>query len=77
MKYWPDGDKYVLHEPGINREGAEFLARAGAIIIGGDNVGLEQDPGNDPENPAPVHTYLLAEAGVPILEVVNCEGNRR
>ena len=73
MKYWPDPDKYALDEPGINREGAEFLAKAGAIMIGGDNLALEHYPGADPENWEVVHTYLLAEAGVPILEVVNCE----
>jgi kynurenine formamidase len=73
MRYWPEPDKYALDEPGINREGAEFLAKAGAIVIGGDNLALEHYPGADPENWEVVHTYLLAEAGVPILEVVNCE----
>jgi kynurenine formamidase len=73
MRYWPDPDKYALDEPGLNREGAEFLAKAGAIMIGGDNIALEHYPGADPENFEVVHTYLLAEAGVPILEVVNCE----
>jgi kynurenine formamidase len=73
MKHWPDPDKYALDEPGVNREGAEFLAKAGAIVIGADNLALEHYPGADPENWEVVHTYLLAEAGVPILEVVNCE----
>jgi kynurenine formamidase len=73
MTLWPDPAGYVLSEPGLNREGAEFLATAGAIVIGADNVGLEQFPTADPENWQVVHTYLLAEAGVPILEVVNLE----
>ena len=73
MKYWPDPDKYALDEPGINRQAAEYLAKAGVIVIGGDNLALEHYPGADPENWEVVHTYLLAEAGVPILEVVDCE----
>jgi kynurenine formamidase len=73
MRAWPDRDAFLLDEPGLNREGAEFLAKAGAIVIGGDNIALEQLPSVDPDNWVPVHTYLLAEAGVPIMEVVNLE----
>lgn len=73
MTVWPDPSRYVLDEPGLNREGAEFLARAGAIVIGADNVALEQAPAADPENWQAVHTYLFAEAGVPIIEVLNLE----
>lgn len=73
MRAWPDGDRYQMNSPGLNRQGAEFLARSGAVIIGGDNSALEQMPGDDPENWIPVHTYLLAEAGVPILEVADLE----
>jgi kynurenine formamidase len=73
MKAWPDPETYVVSEPGLNREGAELLAGSGAIVIGADNVGLEQFPTADPENWQVVHTYLLAEAGVPIMEVVNLE----
>jgi kynurenine formamidase len=73
MKLWPDPDKYALDEPGINREGAEHLAKAGAIVIGADNLALEHYPGADAENWDVVHTYLFAEAGVPIMEVVNLE----
>jgi kynurenine formamidase len=73
MRAWPDGDRYQMNAPGLNRNGAEFLARAGAVIIGADNSALEQMPSADPDNWLPVHTYLLAEAGVPIMEVVNLE----
>ena len=38
-----------------------------------DNHCLEQGPSADPENWQVVHTYLLAEAGVPILEIANLE----
>lgn len=43
------------------------------MIIGSDSIALEQTPSSDPENWHPVHTYLLAEAGVPIMENVNLE----
>lgn len=73
MSLWPDPGKYMPDEPGLNREGAEFLARAGAILIGGDNLALEQLPTAEPDNWQVVHTYLLAEAGIPIMEVVDLE----
>ena len=73
MRLWPDRDAYLPNPPGINREGAEFLAKAGAIMVGADNHSLEQAPSADPENWQVVHTYLLAEAGVPILEIANLE----
>jgi len=68
MKLWPD-ISFVARTPGLNRQGAEFLAKNGAIMIGADNLTLEQTPSAEPVNFFPVHTYLLAEAGVPILEM--------
>jgi kynurenine formamidase len=68
MKLWPD-IAFVANTPGLNRQGAEFLAKNGAIMIGADNLTLEQTPSAEPVNFFPVHTYLLAEAGVPILEM--------
>ncbi|HWL71497.1 MAG TPA: cyclase family protein [Geminicoccus sp.] len=68
MKKWPDMS-FTKDTPGLNREGAEFLCKNGAIMIGADNLTLEQTPGAHPLNFFPVHTYLLAEAGVPILEM--------
>jgi kynurenine formamidase len=73
MGHWPDPAAYLPREPGLNREGAAYLAEAGASLIGSDNIALEQLPSEDPENWMTVHTYLLAEAGVPIAEVVNLE----
>jgi kynurenine formamidase len=70
---WPDPSLYLPREPGLNRAGAEWLAQRGAAMIGADNIALEHLPSADPENWLPVHTYLLAEAGVPILEVVDLE----
>jgi hypothetical protein len=36
--------------PGLNRDGAEALAMAGAIVMGSDTFCLEQMPAADPEN---------------------------
>ena len=73
MRVWPDHAAFSTNAPGINREAAEYLAKAGAVVIGGDTLSLEQIPSADPENWMVVHTYLLAEAGIPIMEVVNLE----
>lgn len=73
MRAWPDPANYMTNPPGINRAGAEFLAKGGAVTIGSDTHTLEQTPSADPENWQVVHTYLLAEAGIPIMEIVNLE----
>jgi len=72
MTIWPDM-AFVKNTPGLNRQGAEFLAKNGAIMIGADNLTLEQTPSAEPVNFFPVHTYLLAEAGIPILEMAYLE----
>ena len=53
--------------------GAAYLAEAGAIVVGADNVALEVLPTGTPDHWSPVHTYLLAECGVPILELAQLE----
>ncbi len=73
IRNWPDKPSYLTDPPGLNREGAEYLAKGGAIMIGADNHCLEQAPSADPENWQVVHTYLLCEAGVPILEIAYLE----
>jgi kynurenine formamidase len=72
MKLWPSM-AFVANTPGLNREGAEFLAKHGAIMIGADNLTLEQTPTQGGLNFFPVHTYLLAEAGIPILEMAQLD----
>jgi kynurenine formamidase len=43
------------------------------MAIGGDNLSLEHFPAEPGHNWIPVHTYLLAQRGIPIIEVVNLE----
>ncbi len=71
---WPDPAAYLPAEPGLTRESAKYLAEAGAVLIGADNIALEQLPSADPDNWMGVHTYLFAEAGIPMMEVVDLEG---
>lgn len=73
MTVWPDREQYLTNSPGLNIEGAEYLSSLGAMIIGADNIALEQGPSAEPDNYFPVHTYLFAEAGIPIIEVMNLE----
>jgi kynurenine formamidase len=68
--HWPDASKFMPNPPGLNRAGAAFLCEAGAITIGTDTASFEQLPSAEPGNFLPVHCYMLAEAGVPIMEVV-------
>jgi kynurenine formamidase len=72
MTYWPDVNKYRLaDQPGISLEAAQWLVEGQkAMLLGADNFGVESFPSKDPENFVPVHTYLLAEHGVSMLEAV-------
>jgi len=74
MTAWPDGDAYILNQPGLGLPGAKWLAEEmKAMVIGGDNLSLEHFPVHGDESWVPVHTYLLAERGVPIIEVAFLE----
>ncbi len=43
------------------------------MIVGADNLSFEAFPSEVEGNYVPLHTYLLAQQGVPILELVNLE----
>ncbi len=43
------------------------------MIVGSDTMCVEQGPSTDQDNYTPVHTYLLAEAGAPLIEVLQLE----
>ncbi len=67
MNHWPS-DRYLGPQPGLTLAGAEFLVRRGAALIGADNAALEVIPSVELPGGFPVHGYLLADAGVPIIE---------
>lgn len=72
MNLWPDKSKLRLFDQaGLSLEAAQWLAEEQeAMLLGADNLGLESFPSTNPENFAPVHTYLLAEQGVSFIELL-------
>jgi kynurenine formamidase len=72
MTLWPDRAKYRLEDQaGLSLEAARWLVEdQKAMLLGADNFGVESFPSQDPDNFVPVHTYLLAERGVSLLEAV-------
>ena len=74
MKLYEDAKAYTDNAPGLGLDAAKFLVEtSGAMIIGADNLSLEAFPSEVEGNYIPVHTYLLAQHGVPIMELVNLE----
>ena len=73
LSAWPHAEKENFFQAGINREAAEFLADAGAVLVAGDTEGLENQPSTLPGNPFPVHIELLVDRGVYIMEMVYME----
>lgn len=72
MGLWPDKSKLTLfRQSGLSLEAAQWLAEEQeAIVLGADNLGLESFPSKNPDNFAPVHSYLLAEKGVSFIELL-------
>ncbi len=72
MKVWPDKQKFRLwDQPGLSLDAARWLVEdRKAMLLGADNFGVEAFPSTDPDNFVPVHSYLLAERGVSMLELV-------
>lgn len=71
---WPDADFIAAHEQaGIDRDAALWLAEQGVVAVAGDTESVEVLPSTVPGNPHPVHIALLAERGIFIIEMVNCE----
>jgi kynurenine formamidase len=73
MTKWPDPARFMPNPPGLNRAGAQFLCEAGAIMVGVDTASFEQMPSHEDGNWMPVHCYMLAEAGVAIMEMPHLE----
>ncbi|HUR41907.1 MAG TPA: cyclase family protein [Verrucomicrobiae bacterium] len=73
-----DGARFMAEPPGLGMAAARYLVEEkGALSIGADNLSLESFPSEVPGNWIPVHTYLLAQQGVTILEVVNLDALAR
>ncbi len=74
MQVYENAQAYMKNPPGMGIEAARFLVEeGGAMIVGADNLSFEAFPSEVQGNYVPVHTYLLAQQGVPILELVQLE----
>ncbi len=75
MNLYENASAYMANPPGLGMAAARFLVEeSGAMIVGADNLSFEAFPSEVDDNYVPLHTYLLAQHGVPILELVNLEG---
>jgi kynurenine formamidase len=71
MKLYENADAYMTNPPGMGMDAARFLIEEnGAMIVGADNLSFEAFPSEVEDNYVPLHTYLLAQQGAPILELV-------
>ncbi len=74
MQQFEKAQAFMQNPPGMGLDAARFLVEQhGAMVVGADNLSFEAFPSEAKDNYIPVHTYLLAEHGVPIMELVNLE----
>ena len=74
MKLYQDAAAYMANPPGMGLAAARFLVEeSGAMVVGADNLSFEAFPSELETDYVPVHTYLLALQGAPILELVYLE----
>lgn len=66
-----DPAKFIATQPGLGREGAEYLASLDVVMIGADSAALEAIPFENATEPFIVHQTLLTKYGVHILETVD------
>ena len=63
-----DPERFLESEPGLDVDGAEYLAGIGVVAVGSDTWGLDVLPNPDPNLVFPVHQVLLAKNGIYVLE---------
>ena len=77
MGLWPDAARMAEHRsPGPDLSAADWLLERGVVAVGSDTETFEVQPAPDPgvpANPQPVHTRLLIESGVYIMESLDLE----
>jgi kynurenine formamidase len=77
MSHWPDREAMAEHLcPGPDISAARWLADRRVLAVGSDTETFEVQPAPDggvPHNPQPVHTLLLIELGVYIMESLDLE----
>lgn len=77
LRYWPRDDAMAEHRgAGPDLSAARWLVERGVVATGSDTETYEVQPAPDPgvpSNPQPVHTHLLIEHGVYIMESIYLE----
>ena len=74
MQRYADAEAYMRNPPGLGMAAARFLVEEqGAMIVGADNLSFEAFPSEVEGNYVPLHTYLLAQTGTPIIELAYLE----
>ena len=74
MSLWPDVDGYLRSTPGIGMAAARYLCEeVGAMCLGTDAISIDVDPHVEADTFVPVHCYLFATAGTPVIEVLNLQ----
>jgi kynurenine formamidase len=76
MRKWPETE-YLGETAGIGMDAARLLCESGAMCVGTDTVAFEVIPAERTGTFLPVHSYMLAEAGAQIIEILNLEGLSR
>jgi kynurenine formamidase len=81
LAHWPDPETLAAHRgAGPDLSAAKLLADRGVVATGSDTETYEVQPAPDrgsPANPQPVHTLLLIERGIYILESLDLEALAR
>ena len=73
MGFWPDGSRVLGNPPGLSLGAAKWLTAQGISAIAADQECVEVGPSQHEDNWLPGHCHFLAEAGVPMIELVNLE----
>ena len=77
MGLWPDAERMAAHKTaGPDISAARWLLERGVIATGTDTETYEVQPAPDPGptgNPQPVHTLLLIENGIYLMESLDLE----
>lgn len=77
LSAWPDPERLAAHRgAGPDLSAAQLLVERGVVATGSDTEAYEAQPPPDrcePANPQPVHTLLLIEQGIYILESLDLE----
>ena len=66
-----DDKRYISGEPGLGKEGAEYLASKEVVAVGADSWGLEAIPFEPGVGVFEVHQILIPRNGIYILENIN------